>query len=87
MLNALPPTDAPIGRRLIKNPQAAEKLSVGIATWERMIAAGKTPAPIRLGSRLVRFDAEELDAWISAGCPARTEWLARKAATGKPSRN
>jgi excisionase family DNA binding protein len=45
-------------------------------TWD---AAGKLPAPVRIGAT-VRWRAAELDAWAAAGCPDRATWAALRAA-------
>ncbi len=46
-----------------------------IRTWD---AAGKLPAPIRIGGRVV-WRVQEIRAWIEAGAPNRDEWDARTA--------
>ncbi|WP_088258728.1 helix-turn-helix transcriptional regulator [Fimbriiglobus ruber] len=45
-------------------------------TWN---AAGKLPAPIRIGGRVL-WRVDEIRAWIDAGAPNRVEWEARRAA-------
>jgi predicted DNA-binding transcriptional regulator AlpA len=47
-----------------------------IRTWD---AAGKLPAPIRLGGRVV-WRVDEIRAWLRAGAPDREQWEALKAA-------
>ncbi len=46
---------------------------VGTSTWDRLTAAGLTPAPIRLGGS-VAWSRRELTVWIDYGCPPRAEW-------------
>jgi excisionase family DNA binding protein len=57
------------GRKLGDVKIVAEKLDCSPRHVYRLADAGKMPAPIKLGS-LVRWDLEEIDRWISAGCPA-----------------
>lgn len=44
---------------------------------ERLDAAGKIPAPVRLG-RAKRWNLDELRRWVAAGCPDRQTWTAQK---------
>jgi predicted DNA-binding transcriptional regulator AlpA len=76
------PTSSTAGLQplLLAAPQAAALCSVSEATWHRMNAAGRCPAPVRLSRGCVRWRAEELRAWVEAGCPGRKEWQARRAA-------
>ena len=50
-----------------------------IRTWD---AAGKLPAPIRIGGRVV-WRVQEIRAWLEAGAPNRDEWEARKSLSRK----
>jgi predicted DNA-binding transcriptional regulator AlpA len=43
------------------------------ASWWRDHAAGRIPAPIKLGGRTL-WRVEELRRWVEAGCPARRIW-------------
>ena len=43
-----------------------------IRTWD---ASGKLPQPLRIGGRVV-WRLEEINAWLEAGAPRRTEWNA-----------
>jgi predicted DNA-binding transcriptional regulator AlpA len=45
------------------------------ASWWRDHAAGRIPTPVKLGGRTL-WRAEELRAWVAAGCPARRIWEA-----------
>ncbi len=60
---------------LISAKQAAQLAGVSTPTWWRLHAAGKVPAPTRLGGRTL-WHVETLKAWISAGCPDRKAWAA-----------
>ena len=61
---------------LIPDRAAATMAGIGRATWHRLRAAGKIgPAAVRLG-RAVRYRADEVRAWIDAGCPDARTWAA-----------
>jgi prophage regulatory protein len=45
------------------------------ASWWRDHAAGRVPAPVKLGGRTL-WRSEELRAWVAAGCPDRRTWQA-----------
>lgn len=47
-----------------------------IRTWD---SAGKLPAPIRIGGRVV-WRVAEIRAWLAAGAPNRETWAAMCAA-------
>ena len=53
-------------------------LSCGLRTVRTWDAAGKLPAPVRIGGRVVWVVAE-IRAWLAAGAPSRDEWAALKA--------
>ena len=57
------------GRKLGDVRAVAEKLDCSPRHIYRLADAGRMPAPVRLGS-LVRWDLDEIDRWIAAGCPA-----------------
>jgi predicted DNA-binding transcriptional regulator AlpA len=56
---------------------AARICGKALRTWRTWDAAGRIPRPIRIG-RSTLWRAEELRAWVAAGCPCRREWEARK---------
>lgn len=70
--NRIPPFVAD-ARRL------ARLLGCGLRTVRTWDAAGKLPAPIRLGGRVV-WRLDEIRAWLRAGAPKREQWEAIKAA-------
>jgi predicted DNA-binding transcriptional regulator AlpA len=41
------------------------------------LAAGRLPAPLKLGGS-TRWRVAELRDWVAAGCPSRTDWEARR---------
>ncbi|MBP8304722.1 MAG: helix-turn-helix domain-containing protein [Phycisphaerae bacterium] len=65
--------------------EAARRLSVGRTLLYEMACDGRLgPRPVKLGRRtLVR--ADELTAWVAAGCPPRVKWL-RDRTSGGPAR-
>jgi prophage regulatory protein len=54
---------------------AAQLLSSGLRTVRSWDAAGKLPAPIRIGGRVVWL-VEDIRAWLKAGAPDRETWEA-----------
>jgi prophage regulatory protein len=51
------------------------------ASWWRDHAAGRIPAPIKIGGRTL-WRVEELRAWVEAGCPDRRTWEALRRQKG-----
>ena len=60
----------------------AKLLDAGVRTVRTWDAAGKLPAPIRLGGKVV-WRVDEIRDWLAAGAPRRDEWNARRAAARK----
>ncbi len=56
---------------LVDRKQAAAIAAISVATWDRMVSAGKTTAPIYLSRGCVRWRLDDLRAWITEGCPDR----------------
>ncbi|MCA9108570.1 MAG: hypothetical protein KDA52_01380 [Planctomycetaceae bacterium] len=56
---------------MVRADAAARMIDVSPATWHRMVAAGKTPAPIRLSPGSVRWRTSDLAEWVARGCPDR----------------
>lgn len=54
--------------------QTAAALSTSERNVDLMVAAGKLPTFVTLGS-CRRWRARELTAWINAGCPPVSEWV------------
>ena len=57
----------------------AKLLCAGVRTVRTWDAAGKLPAPLRIGGRVVWL-VEEIRAWLKAGAPDRKTWAAIRAA-------
>jgi predicted DNA-binding transcriptional regulator AlpA len=71
---------------LVDTNQAALRCGISPASWYRLKAAGKTPAPLRLGGRVL-YRVEDLQLWVSLGCPPRKEFEVRRGtgnASGRP---
>jgi predicted DNA-binding transcriptional regulator AlpA len=74
-----PPAD-PAGPPLVVDARhLAAMLCAGIRTVRTWDAAGKLPAPVRIGGRVV-WRVSEIRAWLDAGAPDRETWEARRAA-------
>jgi predicted DNA-binding transcriptional regulator AlpA len=50
------------------------------AQWFRLAASGRTPLPVRLGTRRLVYIISELESWLKAGAPDREIWLRMRAA-------
>ena len=48
------------------------------AQWFKLFASGRTPLPVRLGTRRPVYLIAELEAWLKAGAPDRATWLHMK---------
>jgi predicted DNA-binding transcriptional regulator AlpA len=48
------------------------------AQWYKLFASGRTPLPVRLGTRRPVYLIEELEAWLREGAPDRASWLRMK---------
>ena len=57
----------------------AKLLCCGVRTVRTWDAAGKLPAPVRIGGRVV-WRVSEIGAWLAAGAPDRETWAALRAA-------
>jgi predicted DNA-binding transcriptional regulator AlpA len=62
---------------LLTAKQAAKICGKSLRTWRTWDSAGWIPRPVRIG-RSTLWRADELRAWVEAGCPRRTEWEARQ---------
>lgn len=85
LLPRRPGTDPPARKRrrlsllVVDARRLAKLLCAGIRTVRTWDAAGKLPAPIRIGGRVV-WRVSEIRAWIEAGAPDRVTWAAIVAA-------
>ena len=68
------PAHQPAAEPLLVDARTAARLfGIGLATWRRHDAAGKVPAPVRLGGGVLWRRAELAD-WTAAGGPDRRTW-------------
>ena len=75
-----PPTpDALRAPLLVDAAGAARLLSIGRTSFFGLLTAGRVPRAVLRAGRIVRWDVQELQAWIRAGCPSRDRWEAEKA--------
>jgi excisionase family DNA binding protein len=58
---------------LLSAKDLARTLGLGLRTIRSMDAAGKLPAPVRIGGA-VRWRAAEIRDWLDAGAPDRKTW-------------
>ena len=66
--------DPPTGNQLLLGRrEAAKACGLGLRSWDRLAASGRVPQPVRLGRRTL-WRADELRAWVDAGCPDRRAW-------------
>ena len=60
---------------LLSAQNLAKRLAISVRTLWRLRTSGKMPKPVKLGGT-VRWRAEEIDAWVQAGCPNANVWEA-----------
>ena len=83
-----PPTDPPARKRrkfcpLVADAKRLSKLlDCGIRTVRTLDAAGKLPAPIRVGGRVL-WRVSEIRDWLNVGAPCREIWERLKATRSK----
>jgi excisionase family DNA binding protein len=82
------PSTQGASKRLLSILEVAHMLGVSKPTAERLHAGGKLPAPIRLLRKVVRWDAVELNEWLSrrkrsGALYDRAEWAAVREAAGR----
>jgi len=64
---------------LVDTVETARITGISPASWFRLKSAGKTPAPVRLGGRVL-YQVEDLRFWVAMGCPERKVFEARMSA-------
>jgi predicted DNA-binding transcriptional regulator AlpA len=70
------PSDVhPLPPLLVGATEAGRLCARSEASWWRDAAAGRVPAPIKLGGRTL-WRVRELQEWVAAGCPPRKLWTA-----------
>ena len=73
------PDDPPPESLLIDIRVLSAQLDRSVASLERDQAAGRLPAPVRLGGSK-KWRRTEIEEWVAAGCQTRAEWDAGRAA-------
>jgi predicted DNA-binding transcriptional regulator AlpA len=61
---------------LVRAPEAAYLCGISEASWHRLSAAERTPAPVRLGGSVL-WRVSDLKLFVEWGCPDRKEFEAR----------
>lgn len=78
-VDANPPAEPDGSPLVVDARRLGVLLCAGIRTVRAWDAAGKLPAPIRIGGRVV-WRMDEIRAWLAAGAPDRETWVAVRAA-------
>jgi predicted DNA-binding transcriptional regulator AlpA len=76
-----PPTPPVVETLLVPSDVAGPMCGRSEASWWRDHAAGRIPAPVKLGGRTL-WRVEELRRWVEAGCPCRKTWEALRGQKG-----
>jgi len=58
---------------LLSAEALADRLGFSVRTIWRLRSAGKLPASLKIGGS-IRWRAEEIAAWVRAGCPDASTW-------------
>ncbi len=62
---------------LVSAAEAARLCGVSRSLWWALHSSGQVPLPVKVSHRTL-WRADELRAWVTAGCPAREKWEAVK---------
>jgi predicted DNA-binding transcriptional regulator AlpA len=74
---------AAVAPLLIDRRELARLLSVGVATIDRMRAAGRLPPALALSPGCVRWRLDEIRRWLDAGAPSAAEWAVSEKQNGR----
>lgn len=69
------PNTAVVSERPLATARAWLVCGISRAQWFKLAASGRTPLPVRLGTRRPVYLIAELEAWLQAGAPDRQTWL------------
>lgn len=58
-----------VSERLLSVDEVAARVGISRRTVWRLRDAGVLPPSVKLGGRLCRWRAADIDRWIQAGCP------------------
>ena len=64
--------------KLLTQGDLARRLRISIRQIRRLGKSGSLPRPLKIGA-LKRWDPDEIDRWVKAGAPVRSEWEAKRA--------
>ncbi len=78
----VPPAVQAVEPLLIPRKSVAALIGCSEDHVDRLRAAGKMPAPLKLGRKIL-WRADELRAWVSASCPDLETWSAMQAQTAR----
>jgi hypothetical protein len=67
---------------LVPTPEACRLCAISEAGWHRLKSAARTPAPVRLGGKVL-YRTEDLRLWVALGCPDRKTFEAYRSASRK----
>jgi predicted DNA-binding transcriptional regulator AlpA len=72
-LNLSGRTFSPVDKLLLSDREVGTLLGISRTLTRNLYNSGRLPLPIRLRRRTL-WRADELKAWIAAGCPERSQW-------------
>jgi predicted DNA-binding transcriptional regulator AlpA len=61
----------------VPTTEAARLCGLTVPMWRKLDRSGRCPAPLKVGRRLL-WRVRDLEEWLEAGCPARSEYQARR---------
>jgi len=64
--------------RLLRGGDVIERLGISKSTLYAMVADGRFPGPIRVGTRAVRWRESDIDAWLAERAAERTAEIERR---------
>ena len=67
-MSANPTPASPTTALLVREKNLPALLGISRGGIRSLLAAGKFPAPIRLGSRCIAWRRVDLEAWVEGGC-------------------
>lgn len=65
---------------LIDARDAARLLGISRSSFWSLLAAGRVPPPVFRAGRVVRWNRQEIESWVSSGCPVVDRWREEKGA-------
>ena len=72
-MNGTTSTPIPDAQLLLDAPAVGKLLGLSASTVWRIHARAGMPRPLKLGGS-TRWRADEIRAWVTAGCPGRGRW-------------